>query len=47
MGSGAHSIMIATAAESNPTCFDPNPLLELESTLLPQYVRLVCPYVFM
>ncbi|KAF8590796.1 FMN-linked oxidoreductase [Ramaria rubella] len=36
----AHSIMIATAAESNPTCFDPHPLLDLEKTLLPSYVRL-------
>ncbi|KAF8514200.1 hypothetical protein BU17DRAFT_8432, partial [Hysterangium stoloniferum] len=36
----AHSVMIATAAESNPTCFDPNPWLDLECTLLPPYVRL-------
>ncbi|GJJ11883.1 hypothetical protein Clacol_006121 [Clathrus columnatus] len=36
----AHSIMIATAAESNPTCFDPNPLTDLEHTLLPSYVQL-------
>ena len=33
--------MIATAAESNPTCFSPIPLVDLESTLLPSYVCLV------
>jgi tRNA-dihydrouridine synthase 2 len=38
--------MIATAAESNPTCFDPSPLLDLESTLLPQYIRLVRSFIF-
>ena len=38
---GAHSVMIATAAESNPTCFDPKPLVDLEGTLLPPYVQLV------
>ncbi|KAF8531523.1 FMN-linked oxidoreductase [Gautieria morchelliformis] len=37
---GAHSVMIATAAESNPTCFDPNPFVDLETTLLPAYVQL-------
>ena len=38
---GAHSCMIATAAESNPTIFSPTPLLDLERTLMPPYIRLV------
>ncbi|KAH7886273.1 hypothetical protein F5I97DRAFT_1808645 [Phlebopus sp. FC_14] len=37
---GASSIMIATAAESNPTCFATTPLRDLESTLIPSYLRL-------
>lgn len=32
--------MIATAAESNPSCFSPTPLLDLEETLVPSYLRL-------
>ena len=39
--SGAHSVMIATAAESNPSCFSPTPLVDLEKTLVPPYLRLV------
>ncbi|PAV22671.1 FMN-linked oxidoreductase [Pyrrhoderma noxium] len=37
---GAHSCMIATAAESNPTCFSPEPLSDLIKTFVPNYVRL-------
>lgn len=40
--SGAHSVMIATAAEANPSCFSPTPLSDLEETLIPAYIRLVC-----
>ena len=39
--SGAHSVMIATAAEANPSCFSPTPLNDLEETLIPAYMRLV------
>jgi tRNA-dihydrouridine synthase 2 len=38
---GAHSVMIATAAESNPSCFSPTPLTDVEDTLIPAYIRLV------
>jgi len=38
---GAHSVMVATAAESNPSCFSPEPLEDLEETLIPDYLRLV------
>ena len=38
---GAHSVMIATAAEANPTCFSPTPLKDLELTFVPGYIRLV------
>ncbi|KZT22654.1 FMN-linked oxidoreductase [Neolentinus lepideus HHB14362 ss-1] len=41
---GAHSVMIATAAESNPTCFAPVPLTDLEKTLVPPYIRM-CKYL--
>ncbi|KAL6307795.1 hypothetical protein BKA93DRAFT_727023 [Sparassis latifolia] len=37
---GAHSTMIATAAEANPTCFSPAPLVDLENTFIPSYMRL-------
>ncbi|EMD30861.1 hypothetical protein CERSUDRAFT_163673 [Gelatoporia subvermispora B] len=37
---GAHSAMIATAAEANPTCFSPRPLADLELTFIPNYIRL-------
>ncbi|KAH0837887.1 hypothetical protein J3R83DRAFT_6115 [Lanmaoa asiatica] len=37
---GASSVMIATAAESNPTCFSSMPLMDVESTLIPSYLRL-------
>ena len=40
---GAHSVMIATAAEANPTCFSPTPLKDLELTFVPAYIRLVSP----
>jgi len=36
---GAHSVMIATAAEANPTCFSRTPLVDLEKTLIPSYLR--------
>lgn len=39
---GAHSVMIATAAEANPSCFSPTPLSDVEETLMPAYMRLVC-----
>ena len=41
---GAHSVMIATAAESNPSCFSSTPLTDLEETMIPAYLRLVCDY---
>ncbi|KAG2048840.1 FMN-linked oxidoreductase [Suillus hirtellus] len=41
---GADSVMIATAAESNPSCFSATPLRDVESTLSPSYVRL-CKYL--
>jgi len=37
---GAHSVMIATAAESNPSCFSATPLTDIEDTLIPAYIRL-------
>lgn len=37
---GAHSCMIATAAEANPTCFSPEPLSDLIQTFTPNYIRL-------
>ncbi|KAH7915703.1 hypothetical protein BJ138DRAFT_1132449 [Hygrophoropsis aurantiaca] len=37
---GAHSVMIATAAESNPSCFSSSPVLDVETTLIPSYLRL-------
>ncbi|KAJ7146391.1 hypothetical protein C8R44DRAFT_600643 [Mycena epipterygia] len=36
---GAHSVMIARAAESNPSCFSPVPLIDVEKTLCPAYLR--------
>jgi hypothetical protein len=33
--------MIATAAESNPSCFAASPLRDVEITLMPSYLRLV------
>ncbi|KAF7792504.1 hypothetical protein EIP86_003545 [Pleurotus ostreatoroseus] len=41
---GAHSCMIATAAEANPTCFDTTPLQDISKTLIPSYIRL-CRYL--
>ncbi|KAG5644146.1 hypothetical protein DXG03_009040 [Asterophora parasitica] len=37
---GAHSVMIARAAESNPSCFSTTPLQDVERTLVPSYLRL-------
>jgi tRNA-dihydrouridine synthase 2 len=42
-GVGAHSVMIARAAEANPTCFSDTPLVDLDKTLVPAYFRLVRP----
>lgn len=36
---GAHSVMIARGAESNPSCFSPMPLYDIERTLSPSYIR--------
>ncbi|KAF7337811.1 FMN-linked oxidoreductase [Mycena sanguinolenta] len=36
---GAHSVMIARAAEANPSCFSPTPLADVERTLCPAYLR--------
>ncbi|SJL15747.1 uncharacterized protein ARMOST_19252 [Armillaria ostoyae] len=38
--SGAHSVMIARAAEANPSCFSNTPLTDVEETLVPDYLRL-------
>jgi tRNA-dihydrouridine synthase 2 len=38
---GANSVMIARAAESNPSCFSTNPLKDVERNLWPAYLRLV------
>jgi len=37
---GAHSVMIATAAEANPSCFSPTPLVDVHRTLVPSYLRI-------
>ncbi|KAG9222239.1 hypothetical protein CCMSSC00406_0006536 [Pleurotus cornucopiae] len=37
---GAHSVMVARAAESNPSCFSSTPLQDVERTLVPPYIRL-------
>jgi len=37
---GAHSVMIARGAEANPSCFSLNPLQDVETTLVPPYLRL-------
>ncbi|KAF9650333.1 FMN-linked oxidoreductase, partial [Thelephora ganbajun] len=36
---GAHSVMIATAAEGNPSCFSPTPLVDVHRILIPTYLR--------
>ncbi|KAJ7667498.1 hypothetical protein DFH06DRAFT_1085035 [Mycena polygramma] len=36
---GAHSVMIARAAEANPSCFSSIPLVDVERTLTPAYLR--------
>ena len=33
--------MIATAAEANPSCFSPIPLVDVHRTLVPSYLRIV------
>jgi len=38
---GAHSVMIARGAESNPSCFASQPLKDVDNTLLPAYLRVV------
>lgn len=38
---GADSVMIATAAEANPTVFSPTPLTSIEGTFILPYLRLV------
>lgn len=38
---GADSVMIATAAEANPSVFSPTPLTSLEDTFILPYLRLV------
>jgi tRNA-dihydrouridine synthase 2 len=40
MATGAHSVMIARGAESNPTCFSSNPVSDIETTFLTNYLRL-------
>ena len=40
---GADSVMVATAAEANPTVFSPTPLTSLEDTFILPYLRLVSP----
>ena len=42
---GAHSVMIARAAETNPTCFSSTPMIDLEKTLWPKYLRLVRHFI--
>lgn len=42
---GADSVMIARGAESNPSCFSPTPLVDVEKTLIPNYLRLVIIFV--
>ncbi|KAF9040288.1 tRNA-dihydrouridine synthase 2 [Hymenopellis radicata] len=37
---GADSVMIARAAESNPSCFSQTPLVDVSETLMPDYLRL-------
>ncbi len=41
---GAHSCMIATAAEANPSCFDSTPLQDITKMFIPAYLRLVSPF---
>ncbi|KAF8257125.1 hypothetical protein EI94DRAFT_1760534 [Lactarius quietus] len=41
---GDYSVMIATAAEANPTVFSPHPLTNLEDTFILPYLRL-CKYL--
>ncbi|THU96842.1 tRNA-dihydrouridine synthase 2, partial [Dendrothele bispora CBS 962.96] len=36
---GAHSVMIARAAESNPSCFSSTPIVDLNKNLIPSYLR--------
>lgn len=38
---GANSVMIARGAESNPSCFSSTPLEDVETNLVPAYLRVV------
>lgn len=38
---GADSVMIARGAEANPSCFSSTPLEDVETTLVPAYLRVV------
>lgn len=42
----AHSVMIARAAETNPSCFSGEPLADIEETLVPGYLRLVSQLIW-
>lgn len=42
---GAHSVMIARGAESNPSCFSSAPLQDVETSLIPAYLRVVSFYL--
>ncbi|KAH7098752.1 FMN-linked oxidoreductase [Auriculariales sp. MPI-PUGE-AT-0066] len=37
---GADSVMVATAAENNPSCFNREPVLDIERNLMPGYIRM-------
>lgn len=39
-------MMIAHAAEANPTCFSDKPLVDLDKTLVPSYIKLVRAFHF-
>ncbi|KAF5377141.1 hypothetical protein D9757_008797 [Collybiopsis confluens] len=41
---GCSSVMIARAAEANPTCLSTTPLVDIHQTLVPSYLRL-CKYL--
>ena len=37
--------MIARGAEANPSCFSPTPLVDVEETFVPAYIRLVRSFI--
>jgi len=39
--SGVTSVMLARAAESNPSCFAEGPVRDAEMVMIPEYLRLV------